>query len=122
MKRILIGFILFVLLSSFCSTDTGDNLFKALCKAHTVGTYADWALTTTDLHLGCSELNPIARFYVQNPKVSFLVCAVANIVFVKLIKICYDENKVIAWLIAGVWTAAKAWVIYNNFRILRKKI
>lgn len=98
-----------------------DSLFFSLKVNYSAMSWADFSLTTVALNrYNVTEANPIARWYVEKPglAVSFLLIHDISVhVFGDWL---YKKNKTIAYIVLGVLTLARAYVMYQNIRTIQR--
>jgi len=78
----------------------------------------DMGLTYAGIHQGYTEGNPIAKWYVERPGLDFAVGTGLMIATGHLLDLARKENKTLGWVLWGVLTVAKAYIVWHNMKIL----
>ena len=78
----------------------------------------DMGLTYAGIHQGYTEGNPIAKWYVERPGLDFAVGTGLMIATGHLLDLARKKNKTLGWVLWGVLTVAKAYIVWHNMKIL----
>ena len=115
-KIALFLFILLILFSLNLFAD--ENLFKGFQLSYLSLDYLDVTSTIYGIELGLTEINPLAKWYIKNPPLTFAVHLALNIAIIKLTDVLFKENKKLGWVIIIGLNLIKGYVVYRNIRIL----
>ena len=98
-----------------------DKIFNALQINNITLTWADFGITTIGINkYQAVEVNPIARFYVENPGASIMINAGVNILTYWGLSELYKRNKTIAIITAIGINVIRCYILYNNVMELNK--
>ncbi len=124
-KRYLIAAIICFLVVLFCVSqlrgeDKEPFAFSMLRYQFSMEAWADFTITTVMVYSGhARELNPVMRLYVDHPAVSVALFTVGDFTIQWGLSKLWKANKSWAWVVLGVLTAARAYVLINNLRQMR---
>lgn len=107
---------------ALAETETPKNsLFFSLKVSYTAMSWSDYAMTTVALSgYDVEEANPIARFYVQKPAIAVSWLLISDISLHLFGDWLYKKNKTAAFIVVGVLTLARAYVMYQNIRTVQR--
>ena len=124
MKRILAVLFLIGILAVPIRAETEtpkSSFFFSLKTTYTAMSWADYAMTTVALSgYDLEEANPIARFYVQKPAIAISWLLISDISIHLFGDWLYKKNKTAAFIVVGVLTLTRAYVMYRNIRTIQK--
>ena len=116
-KRIAV-FILFLLILFSLNLFADDDLFKTFQLSYVFLDYIDVSSTLYGIELGLIEMNPLAKWYIKNPPLTFAVHLVLDITIIKLTDVLFKENKRLSWVVIIGLNLIKAYIVYRNIEIL----
>lgn len=112
-------FLLALLLVTPALAQEPPALFKALQIENTAMVWCDFTLTTFALSTGkYTEVNPIARFYVDKPAIAIPTIIAMDLVVHLGLRHLYKDNKTLAWGLLILFTAVRGYIFYLNLRTL----
>jgi len=96
-------------------------LFTAIQTSGSIMTYTDFMMTSWALSTGrYKETNPIARFYGKNNGVSLAVTFGVDLGIIFAQREIYKANKTAGWIFLIATTAARAYVVIRNLKMIEK--
>jgi hypothetical protein len=122
MRKLLIPLLLLLLVIPALSQDKPSSIpFRTLQISGTALTWCDFTFTTWALKTGTyAEANPIARFYVKHTGIAIPIILATDIFINWGLSSIYEDNKPLAWGMLIVFTAARAYIMYHNFKVVTK--
>ena len=119
MKRFLIIIAILALIAPLCAQDTGVDGWRALKATYFTMHAVDLGLTYSGLHSGLSEWNPAVKLYIERPGAGYAVGLGLTIAISHGADYVWRRNKALGWVVLGVLTVFKAWVVWHNWREIR---
>lgn len=116
-KRIAV-LILFLLILFSLNLFADDDLFKTFQLSYVFLDYIDVSSTLYGIELGLIEINPLAKWYIKNPPLTFAVHLVLDITIIKLTDVLFKGNKRLSWVVIIGLNLIKAYIVYRNIKIL----
>lgn len=122
MKKLLILLTVLIFVSPLLAQDLKISIpFRTLQLTGTAMTWCDFTFTTWALSTGnYGEANPIARFYVDHTAIAIPIIIVTDLFINWGLSSIYEDNKPLAWGMLIAFTAARAYIMYRNFKIVRQ--
>lgn len=98
-----------------------SSFFFSLKTTYTAISWADFMGTTIALdRFNLEEANPIARFYVRKPAIAVTYLLISDISIHLFGDWLYKKNKTAAFIVVGILTLARAYVLYQNIRTIQR--
>ena len=98
-----------------------STFFFSLKTTYTAMSWSDYTMTTIALdRYNLEEANPIARFYVRQPALAVTCLLISDLSIHLAGDWLYKKNKTAAFIVVGVLTLARAYVLYRNIRTVQR--
>ena len=116
-KRIALFMFVFLILFSL-NLFADEDLFAGFQLSYVALDYVDVSLTLYGIELGLTEMNPLAKWYIKNPPLTFAVHVVLDLAIIKGTDYLFRKNKKLAWVVIIGLNLVKAYIVYRNLRAL----
>lgn len=115
-KIVLFIHILLILFSINLFAD--DDLFKTFQLNYVVLDSLDVVSTLYGVKHGLYEKNPLAKWHIKNPSLTFVLHYVLNLATIKITDIVFKGNERLGWIVIIGLNLIKGYIVYRNFKIL----
>ena len=114
-----VAFFVFVLLILFSLNLFADeDLFAGFQLSYVALDCLDVCSTLYGLDVGLIEANPLAKWYIKNPTLTFAVHVVLDLAIIKGTDYLFRKDKKLAWAVIIGLNLIKTYIVYRNFKTL----
>ena len=116
-KKVILFIIILLMLFSL-NLFADDDLFKIFQLNYVFLDSLDVVSTLYGVQHGEIEINPLAKWHIKNPSLTYAIHYVLDIGIIKFTDIIFKGNKRFGWVIIIGLNLIKGYVVYRNFKIL----